>query len=329
MSSFLGWCAFGMLKQTNRTPSKDFEKLISSVLFATRLPKSTIIIALEYMNQRFSSATTSVELKPTLSEHEIFNYLVVSLVLANKFNDDNTFTNKSWCGATGLQLSSVNQAEKEWLDDVKWSLSVVSFESNIITLEECWKTWVEKYSVKTPVTPSVNKTSAATPIMSPSSTFFSNNPSPTQYNYQTQAQNQNQQYNHHHHHHHQQPSSSSASYINTSMSSPIYQKEPVYAPAPTTNYHQHSQHPLSSPISGTGYDSDWSYNNGTYSNVPSSSLSSSTGAAWNYQTNYNDPAIQYVGAPMNHAHAPAHGYYNQYNAYHPTRYANPYYMATC
>ncbi|EGW34033.1 uncharacterized protein SPAPADRAFT_59453 [Spathaspora passalidarum NRRL Y-27907] len=143
MASFLSWCGFGMLKQS-RNPSLEFEQLIVSVLFATRLPKSTIIIALEYMNQRFSS-DASITSK-VLTEQEIFNHLVVSLVLANKFNDDNTFTNKSWCGATGLDLLKLNKMEKEWLEYVKWSLNVVNFETNILTLEECWKTWLEKYS---------------------------------------------------------------------------------------------------------------------------------------------------------------------------------------
>lgn len=140
MATFLSWCTYGMLKQ-DKTPSKEFENFIVSVLFATRLPKSTIIIALEYMNQRFSSKNFG-----TLLELEIFTKLIVSLVLGNKFNDDNTFTNKSWCGATGLQIDVLNREEREWLDEVNWQLNVINFESNIKTLEECWKTWLEKYT---------------------------------------------------------------------------------------------------------------------------------------------------------------------------------------
>lgn len=142
MSSFLSWCAFGMLKQS-KNPSADFESLVVSVLFATRLPNSTIIIALEYMNQRFSSNEEITS--QNLNEQEIFVYLIVALILANKFNDDNTFTNKSWSGATGLDLMMLNKYERTWLEEAKWSLNVVSFEANILTLEQCWKTWLEKY----------------------------------------------------------------------------------------------------------------------------------------------------------------------------------------
>ncbi|KAI5968200.1 CLG1 [Candida margitis] len=138
MSAFLGWCTFGMLKQ-NKSPSKDFECLVSSVLSATRLPKSTIMISLEYLNQRFSPKEL-----PALPENVIFNYLIVGLILANKFNDDNTFTNKSWSGATGLQIELLNKEERSWLEEVKWSLSVVNYQYNLVTLQECWETWVQR-----------------------------------------------------------------------------------------------------------------------------------------------------------------------------------------
>lgn len=169
MSSFLSWCCFGMLKQ-RKNPGKDFEGLVSSILYATRLSTSTIIIALEYMNQRFSTCNFG-----ELPELTIFLKLVVSLVLGNKFNDDNTFTNRSWCGATGLSIGSINREEKEWLEEIKWQLNVVKFESNIKTLEECWRTWLEKYSAKltrsSPVTPhSFHSPFASTlPSYSPSS----------------------------------------------------------------------------------------------------------------------------------------------------------------
>ncbi|CCE72794.1 Piso0_000388 [Millerozyma farinosa CBS 7064] len=139
MASFLGWCTFGMLKQ-DRNPSKDFDKLIKSVLYATRLPKSTIIVALEYLNQRFSSKNLG-----SLTESQVFIKLIMSLILGNKFNDDNTFTNRSWAGASGINIEILNKEEAEWLEEVEWSLNVVLYESNICTLEECWKTWLEKH----------------------------------------------------------------------------------------------------------------------------------------------------------------------------------------
>lgn len=149
MSAFLCWCAFGMLNQ-NRSPTKEFELVMVSILYATRLPESTIVIALEYLNQRFSTAQLG-----HLSELDIFVKVVVALVLANKFNDDNTFTNRSWCGATGLKIELLNAEEASWLKEVNWQLNVVKFQPNIKTLEECWKTWLAKYS-RLPATPAAS-----------------------------------------------------------------------------------------------------------------------------------------------------------------------------
>lgn len=140
MAAFALWCAFGMLKRP-RTPSKEFEQLMVLVLFATRLPKLTIIIGLEYMNQRFHASRSTHN--DSLLGHDVFVHLIVALVLANKFNDDNTFTNKLWCGATGLQLTQLNHQEAAWLAACKWNMNVVNFELNILTLEDCWRLWME------------------------------------------------------------------------------------------------------------------------------------------------------------------------------------------
>lgn len=145
MAAFLSWCAFGMLGQT-RNPSKEFEGVVVLILHATRLPKSTIIIALEYVNQRYSGAALGA-----LAERELFLKLVVALVLANKFNDDNTFTNRLWAGATGLQMDIINREERQWLEAVKWQLNVAKYQPNIHTLEECWRTWMEKFASSSPV----------------------------------------------------------------------------------------------------------------------------------------------------------------------------------
>lgn len=150
MLTFLCWCAFGMLNQ-NRKPSPEFEKVVVSILYATRLPKSTIIIALEYLNQRFSNTQAG-----PLPDQDIFLRVVVALVLANKFNDDNTFTNRSWCGASGLAVEVINAEEAAWLAEVNWRLNVVHFRSNIETLEECWRTWLDKYAACTAPPPAAS-----------------------------------------------------------------------------------------------------------------------------------------------------------------------------
>lgn len=181
MSTFISWCTFGMFKQ-NKNPSKEFEKLVCSVLFATRLPKSTIIIALEYMNQRFSNKSFD-----DLLELELFVKLTIALILANKFNDDNTFTNRSWCGATGLKIELINKEERAWLQECNWQLNVVNFKTNIQTLEECWVAWVDKFG-KTNPPPVTAQAATSSPASNyynlySSQGYYSNNSIPSSPNY--------------------------------------------------------------------------------------------------------------------------------------------------
>ncbi|OBA24187.1 hypothetical protein METBIDRAFT_10347 [Metschnikowia bicuspidata var. bicuspidata NRRL YB-4993] len=138
MAAFMCWCTFGMLGQA-RTPTPQLEASVVSILHATRLPKLTIVIALEYINQRYAACAHL-----SMPELDVFVKLVVALVLANKFNDDNTFTNKSWFGASGVKVAVLNALEREWLAAVNWNLNVVHFQSNIETLEECWVSWSHK-----------------------------------------------------------------------------------------------------------------------------------------------------------------------------------------
>lgn len=139
MPSFIGWACHGILKQ-NRTTSEFLLNSTQSLLFSTRLSIPTILAGLEYINQRFSNKEIY-----HLQDQEIFQILVVSFLLSNKMNDDATFTNKSWEQASGIPLSVLNREEREWLNEVKFNLAVTKYEANISVLDQCWKTWVNKY----------------------------------------------------------------------------------------------------------------------------------------------------------------------------------------
>lgn len=135
MAAFITWVALSTFGQS-RSPLKSLESSVTAILHATRLPKSTILIALEYINQRFGSAPLE-----TLPDKTAFLRIVVALGLANKFNDDNTFTNRSWCGASALNIDVLNKEEAAWLAAVNWKLSVVNLRPNIEVLDECWSSW--------------------------------------------------------------------------------------------------------------------------------------------------------------------------------------------
>ncbi|KAG7882719.1 hypothetical protein KL938_003142 [Ogataea parapolymorpha] len=153
MVKFVCWLSYGLMKRTDN-PTPLFHNNVKSVLSATRLPKSTIVLALLYLSEKMEGRED-----PITMDSEVFENLTISLVLANKFNDDNTFRNKSWSDATGLSLECINKLERDWLSSIKWRLH---YEDGFSCIEECWKTWCNKFQV-TPV-----QSPYSDPFMSPS-----------------------------------------------------------------------------------------------------------------------------------------------------------------
>ncbi|KAI5958890.1 CLG1 [Candida theae] len=104
---------------------------VTAILKATSLSISTVLIGIIYTKRRYPYNVRLVN-------------LVVGFALANKFNDDNTFTNRSWSTASGVAVEELNREEKQWLEDIKWGLSVVNFEAEILALEQFWETWIQR-----------------------------------------------------------------------------------------------------------------------------------------------------------------------------------------
>lgn len=55
------------------------------------------------------------------SEYRLFT---VALMLANKYLDDNTFTNKTWSEVSGMKVTDLNIMELEFLDVLQFKLSI-------------------------------------------------------------------------------------------------------------------------------------------------------------------------------------------------------------
>lgn len=99
-----------------------FTKGVASVLNATRLPSVTIYLALDYLCKYIGKLPQGAQTIGGEAVNVIYQNLMVAFVLANKFNDDKTFTNKSWSHATGMDTSVINQLERDWLVSFEWKL---------------------------------------------------------------------------------------------------------------------------------------------------------------------------------------------------------------
>ncbi|KAJ3002499.1 hypothetical protein HKX48_002301 [Thoreauomyces humboldtii] len=113
---------------------------VEELLTSTLVSSQVIVLALKYL-ERISQAR---HLLPAASpflvpSHE--GYLLaflVSLVLANKYSDDERFTNDAWAGVAGLNVQALNAAERQALRIMDWRLGVA---------EEEYSSWIEKLRI--------------------------------------------------------------------------------------------------------------------------------------------------------------------------------------
>lgn len=111
-----------------------FRKFVSQVLTSTRLPSSTILLAMSYMRSRVNYLYDQGSFG--FSEQDLYHVFTVSLLLASKFLDDNTFQNKSWAEVTRIEVKIINNLELEWMMDNDWRLGLFSG----VTLR-LWQGW--------------------------------------------------------------------------------------------------------------------------------------------------------------------------------------------
>ncbi|GMM35407.1 Clg1 protein [Saccharomycopsis crataegensis] len=124
MAKFAAEFAFDVLQGYVPQIPESFVTKLTSVLDATRLSKTSVLLGLTYLHRRKRLATLSHrgELQYNLQNEKIFLYTAVALIIANKYNDDNTFTNRSWSNATGISIQDLNSSERDWLVSCNYDL---------------------------------------------------------------------------------------------------------------------------------------------------------------------------------------------------------------
>lgn len=109
-------------------PRRRFTDFVRNILHTTQVSKSVIILALLYIHRLKSK-------NPGLrgQDGSEFRLFVTALMLANKFLDDHTYTNKTWSELSGLKLKDVTKMEIEfWL----------GLSSNIHASDADFRSWI-------------------------------------------------------------------------------------------------------------------------------------------------------------------------------------------
>lgn len=124
-------------------PHPHFIHFLSKVITQTQLSKTVLVLALHYLwllkrpvmqgsddNADAEGAEdmgpvnrpSALATAPGDGSHYIVS--VIALMLANKFMDDNTYTNKSWAAICGVTLEKINSMEREFLIAINHALHV-------------------------------------------------------------------------------------------------------------------------------------------------------------------------------------------------------------
>ncbi|WOO84672.1 uncharacterized protein LOC62_06G008189 [Vanrija pseudolonga] len=104
-------------------PNVAFRQFVFSVLHSTQVSFSVTILALmyTYKYKKIMALGQRLPYKHEVSEAQGF---VTGLMLANKYLDDNTYTNTTWAQFLGIPVKDVNEYELDWLDALKFNLYV-------------------------------------------------------------------------------------------------------------------------------------------------------------------------------------------------------------
>ncbi|GMK58511.1 hypothetical protein CspeluHIS016_0505430 [Cutaneotrichosporon spelunceum] len=104
-------------------PNLAFCQFVFSVLRSTQVSFSVTILALIY-TYKYKKCLARGRRPPFHREVSEAQGFITGLMLANKYLDDNTYTNTTWAQFLGIPVKDVNDYELEWLDALHFTLRV-------------------------------------------------------------------------------------------------------------------------------------------------------------------------------------------------------------
>ncbi|KAI1174095.1 hypothetical protein F4777DRAFT_589400 [Nemania sp. FL0916] len=111
-------------------PCPAYKKWVNGILSTTQVTQNVVLLALLFV-YRLKKSNPRVHGNPG-SEYRL---LTVALMLANKFLDDNTYTNKTWAEVSSISVKEIHVMEVEFLSNMRYGL---------LTSKEEWLEWLQK-----------------------------------------------------------------------------------------------------------------------------------------------------------------------------------------
>jgi Cyclin, N-terminal domain len=133
MTDYLFDTTLSIVKSSRQTPT-DYREWMRHVLSATRLPSTTIFIALNNLVKRMELLKPKSDPRHSLYSHsalgqEVYDVdpkrmFIVALIISSKYADDSTFINRSWAEVAKMDVRLINELERDWLREIQWNLDV-------------------------------------------------------------------------------------------------------------------------------------------------------------------------------------------------------------
>ena len=111
-------------------PTVEFRRWTYSILTQTALSKQALFLALYYASRLPIHSSPNLD---SAVDSAPYRLLTISLALANRWLDDNTYTNKTWSEVTGLSLKDIGSLDM-------WTLVDQRLDVNVSTEE--WTNWM-------------------------------------------------------------------------------------------------------------------------------------------------------------------------------------------
>ncbi|GHJ89214.1 hypothetical protein NliqN6_5616 [Naganishia liquefaciens] len=111
-------------------PEPAFRDYIHRLIDTTAVSQSVVLIALLYLHRARAVLQRQLVIGDVIDKRQGYSMCAASLMLGNKYLDDNTYTSRTWATLSGYSLWEINDCEKRLLHALDFQLNIALPEYN-------------------------------------------------------------------------------------------------------------------------------------------------------------------------------------------------------
>lgn len=111
-------------------PDSGFREYIQRLITTTAVSQSVVVVALFYLYKARAHLQRLLLVGDIVDQPMAYGMCAASLMLGNKFLDDNTYTSRTWATLSGYTLWDINDCERKLLQALDFQLNITLQEYN-------------------------------------------------------------------------------------------------------------------------------------------------------------------------------------------------------